>query len=76
MYVYLRYPGLDDQAVFWRVIRRSIDPPVHPLGIYIFMYLNLSIMIFFNTTDEYTYICIYICVYICIHIFIYINVYV
>ena len=27
-----RFPGLDDQAVFWRVIRQSVDPPVEPLG--------------------------------------------
>jgi len=26
------YPGLDDQAVFWRVIRQSKNPPVVPLG--------------------------------------------
>jgi len=23
---------LDDQAVFWYVIRRSVDPPIYPLG--------------------------------------------
>jgi hypothetical protein len=27
-----RNPGLDDQAVFWRVIRRSLDPPINPIG--------------------------------------------
>lgn len=27
-----KFPGLDDQAVFWRVIRQSLDPPVEPLG--------------------------------------------
>ena len=27
-----RYPGLDDQAVFWRIIRQSTDPPVVPIG--------------------------------------------
>lgn len=27
-----RFRGLDDQAVFWHVIRRSTDPPVYPLG--------------------------------------------
>jgi len=26
------YPGLDDQAVFWRIIRQSTDPPVVPIG--------------------------------------------
>ena len=30
-----RYPRLDDQAVFWKVIRSSFDPPVLPLGIVI-----------------------------------------
>ena len=28
-----RNPGLDDQAVFWKVIRRSSDPPINPIGI-------------------------------------------
>jgi hypothetical protein len=28
-----RNPGLDDQAVFWKVIRRSSDPPINPMGI-------------------------------------------
>lgn len=27
-----RYPRLDDQAVFWKVIRSSSDPPVLPIG--------------------------------------------
>ena len=27
-----KFPGLDDQAVFWRVIRQSQDPPILPLG--------------------------------------------
>lgn len=27
-----RYPRLDDQAIFWRVIRTSSDPPVLPIG--------------------------------------------
>eukprot|EP00605_Chrysophyceae_sp_TOSAG23-4_P000317 GSChrysophyteH1.ASY1.ANO1.362.1 assembled CDS len=27
-----KYPGLDDQAVFWRVIRESNDPPIVPIG--------------------------------------------
>ena len=27
-----RYPRLDDQAVFWKVIRTSVNPPVLPLG--------------------------------------------
>lgn len=26
------FPHLDDQAVFWRVIRTSSDPKVKPLG--------------------------------------------
>ena len=29
---FCRFRGLDDQAVFWHVIRRSTDPPVYPLG--------------------------------------------
>jgi len=28
-----KYPRLDDQAVFWKVIRTSIIPPVLPLGL-------------------------------------------
>ena len=32
MIVIIRFKGLDDQAVFWHVIRRSTDPPVYPLG--------------------------------------------
>jgi hypothetical protein len=28
-----KYPGLDDQAVFWRVIRQSTDPEIVPLGV-------------------------------------------
>lgn len=27
-----KYPGLDDQAVFWRVIRQARSPPVMPIG--------------------------------------------
>ena len=27
-----RFPGLDDQAVFWRVIRQARSPPVMPIG--------------------------------------------
>jgi hypothetical protein len=27
-----KFPKLDDQAVFWRVIRLSKDPPIWPLG--------------------------------------------
>ncbi len=27
-----RYPKLDDQAIFWKVIRASTDPPVLPLS--------------------------------------------
>jgi hypothetical protein len=26
------HPGLDDQAVFWKVIRESKDPPIVPIG--------------------------------------------
>ena len=26
-----RFPRLDDQAVFWRVIRQSADPPALPI---------------------------------------------
>lgn len=27
-----KFPGLDDQAVFWRVVRQARNPPVMPLG--------------------------------------------
>lgn len=27
-----KYAGLDDQAVFWRVIRQSVDPQIEPIG--------------------------------------------
>jgi Nucleotide-diphospho-sugar transferase len=27
-----KFPGLDDQAVFWNVIRHAEDPPIYPLG--------------------------------------------
>lgn len=29
--IYIRSPALDDQAVFWKLIRRSADPAVLPL---------------------------------------------
>ena len=29
---WIRYPGMDDQSVFWTVIRKSKDPPIHPIG--------------------------------------------
>ena len=28
----IRYPGMDDQSVFWTVIRKSQDPPIYPIG--------------------------------------------
>jgi hypothetical protein len=27
----IRFPRLDDQAVFWKVIRKSVDPPILPI---------------------------------------------
>ena len=27
-----KFAGLDDQAVFWRVIRQSVDPQIEPIG--------------------------------------------
>ena len=27
-----RYPGLDDQTVFWNVIRRNSEPRINPIG--------------------------------------------
>lgn len=30
--LFFRHPRLDDQAIFWRVIRTSRDPPVLPIG--------------------------------------------
>jgi len=27
-----KHPRLDDQAIFWNVIRKSVDPPILPLG--------------------------------------------
>lgn len=27
-----KYPRLDDQTIFWNIIRKSVDPPILPLG--------------------------------------------
>ena len=57
--VLCRYPRLDDQAVFWKVIRTSVNPPVLPLGT---TYVVVSFYACVQQQDQsmYVYVCTYL----------------
>lgn len=57
--VLCRYPRLDDQAVFWKVIRTSVNPPVLPLGT---TYVVVSFNACVQQLDQSMYVCV--CMYV------------